>query len=251
MTDHPAKFSDPIIVVINDLLHDEYDRIGHAPLVLDPFAGVGGIEQIWPKTVGVELELEWAMQGQRVMVGDALKLPFASGSVDCVATSPVFGNRMSDHHNAQEKCRSCFGTGKVKATPWHPDDGEFDRCEKCDGMGKREYDRITYKHKLGRMPSEGSSAVLQWGTAYKKFHHHAWREAYRVLRDDGLFVLNIGDHIRNHKRQSVSAWHAKDLQRQGLTLERRIKVPVRKMRKGANREARVPYEWVLTFRKVA
>lgn len=498
MTEHPAKFSAPILEVITDILHDEFDRIGSAPLVVDPFAGIGGIEQAWPKTIGVELEPEWAVQGERVMVGDALALPFASESIQIVSTSPCleqshrlltsdlrwvaagdikagdevmafdedspgikanghakrrkwqratvlssiprrvrcvrvvlendeefittpehpwlsepysyggraadwtaskdlagrfvlrqvepwrqrtsfdagwlsgmfdgegslslgvhgapklvmsqvegpvmdkafqiadrfrynpnliprknntgrpvtnlyvtggfpglmqalgelrpvrlidkwetldvstrsiqpvekvkvvevvdaglhdiqeietstgtyigegylhhncYGNRMADHHEAKEKCRPCGGTGIQRDR----------RCERCDGAGRRSYDRITYRHKLGRLPTEGSSAVMPWGPVYRDFHAEAWREVHRVLQPEGLFILNIGDHIRNHKQQRVSAWHGAEIRKIGFTQERRIKVVTRKMKKGANRDARVPYEWVITFRKV-
>jgi hypothetical protein len=99
------------------------------------------------------------------------------------------------------------------------------------------------------MPTEGSSAVLQWGTAYRKFHFQAWWEADRVLRPGGLFLLNIGDHIRGHRRVEVSKWHYRVLREIGYQQERRIKVRTRKMKKGANRDARVPYEYVIAMRK--
>lgn len=247
MKDHPAKFNAEIKEEMFDILLDEMDALGHAPLVLDPFAGVGGIHDIWPVSVGVELEREWAQQSEKATIqGNALTLPFASETISVVATSPCYGNRMADHHNAKEKCRPCKGTGHAVA------DGnkQWVICPKCEGKGRREYDRLTYRHKLGRMPSEGSSAVMQWGPAYRSFHEEAWWEVHRVLEGNGLFLLNIGDHIRKHKRVQVSKWHHRTIIAMGFECERRIKVKVPKMKKGANRDARVPYEYVLAFRKV-
>ena len=48
---------------------------------------------------------------------------------------------------------------------------------------------------------------MQWGDAYRSFHVKAWREAWRVLRPGGRFVLNIKDHIRNGERMPVTDWH--------------------------------------------
>lgn len=236
-------------------LLEETKSLGRIPLVVDPFAGVGGIHDFWPVAIGVELEREWAEQAEKALYdpasmiqGDALRLPFASGSVPVVCTSPCYGNRLADHHNAKEKCRPCDGTGTIPQTG-RGGDG-FYKCEKCDGAGRREYDRITYRHKLGRMPTAGSSAVMQWGDDYRRFHEAAWREVYRVMEPGGLFLLNVGDHIRNRERVQISRWHYRAVKLTGFEFEQRIRVPVQKMRKGANRNARVPYEHVVSFRKV-
>ena len=70
-------------------------------LILDPFAGTGGVHHLASekyRTIGVEIEAAWATIPCDTIQGDALALPFGDHSFDCVVTSPVYGNRFSDHH---------------------------------------------------------------------------------------------------------------------------------------------------------
>ena len=98
---HPAKFSAPIVEVLKTLVVDL-----EITSVLDVFSGVGGIHAIPVSTFGVEIEPLWArQQAGPVVVGDATKLPIADNSVDAVITSPVYGNRMSDHHQAKDSSK--------------------------------------------------------------------------------------------------------------------------------------------------
>ena len=53
---------------------------------------------------------------------------FSDATFDMVVTSPTYGNRMADHHNAKD--------------------------------GRR---RITYTHNLGRTLTPGNSGAMQWG----------------------------------------------------------------------------------------
>lgn len=264
---HPAKFSDSVLDVIAPILKNEARRKGGIR-VLDPFAGVGKVHLLatepraqYPiRIVGVELEPEWANQHPNNEVGDALNLRWRAGSFDAIVTSPVFGNRMSDSHDAKEKCRPCKGTGKVTE-----DMGlaglRISKCEKCEGEGRREYKRNTYKHTLGRDLTEGSSAVLQWGPSkraikrYQEFHLAAWEEARRVLntptkqkRDGGLFVLNISDHIRDHEVIPVAEWHRDAIIDLGFRLVEDLHVETPRFGEGENYDARVPYEHVFVFR---
>ena len=113
------------------------------------------------RSVGVELEPEWVAMHSRTIVGDALDLPFHDDTFDVVATSPCYGNRLADHHNAQDGGR-----------------------------------RHSYTHDLGRILHSHNAGTLHWGDAYRIFHVAAWAEAVRVLVPSGLFVLNISDHLR-------------------------------------------------------
>ena len=208
-TPHPAKFSSSILPVIDDLL-------GDAISVLDPFAGVGLIHTLSHRdTYGIEIEPEWANQHPRTQVGNALRLPFPAKTFDAIATSPCYGNRMADHHNAKDASR-----------------------------------RVGYKFSLGRDPHPESAAVLHWGSAYQAFHVEAWTEAVRVLKDGGRFVLNISDIIRDKQVIKTSSWHQKTLISLGLTHEETRYVRTPRMRFGANAHLRVPYEKVVLFYKV-
>lgn len=208
---HPAKFSDAILAAIEPLLPEW-------GVILDPFAGTGRIHQLetalrW--TYGIEIEPEWAALHPNTRVGNALNLPAGwTGLFDAIVTSPTYGNRMADHHEAKDSSR-----------------------------------RMTYRHTLGRPLHENNSGQLQWGPKYREFHEAAWAEAVRVLRPGGLFVLNCSDHIRAGEMQHVTRWHWKTLRGLGLETAAAKTVPTPRMRYGANGSSRVPFEWVIALRK--
>ena len=207
---HPARYSDVLLPIFSEQL-DGFCR------VLDPFAGTGRIhllEQDGFDTVGVEIEQPWADLHERTIHASALDLPFEDASFDAICTSPTYGNRLADHHEASD-----------------PDE------------------RRTYRHDLGRALHEDNSGQLHWGPKYRSFHEQAWPEAIRALRLGGRFVLNIKDHVRDGVVQPVSGWHVTTLSRLGLTLLWMIPVATPGLRYGANRDARVEHEWVLVFEK--
>jgi len=211
MTRHPAKFSDPILDVIAAELPPE-------GVILDPFAGIGRIHELATDTrttIGIEIEPEWAATHEDTICGDALDLA-ASGigpeSVDAVATSPTYGNRLADSHNAQ------------------------------DGSVRR-----SYTHDIGHRLHVNNSGAMQWGDEYRAFHVKAYTQAIAALKPGGTFVLNVSDHIRAGVPQGVHIWHVVALTSLGLTWVRSVPVATRRMRYGANASARVAEEWVLVF----
>lgn len=210
---HPAKFTPSILAAIEPLL----PKTG---LILDPFAGTGRVHELRAEdrhTIGVELEPEWAAMHPDTFVGNALALPWDGETFDAIVTSPTYGNRMADHHEAKDASR-----------------------------------RMTYRHTLGRPLSSYNSGAMQWGDAYRDFHYDAWGEAIRVLKPGGLFVLNIADHVRRGEVQRVSLWHWR-LFRYSADFEtvavRKVRTPG--MRFGQNGSARVGHEWVVAMRKPA
>lgn len=206
---HPAKFSEA-------LLDEIAKHLGTGWRVLDPFAGTGRIHKLYPsvETYGVEIEPEWATLHPRTIVGDALALPFNDESFDCIATSPTYGNRMADSHNARDGSR-----------------------------------RMTYTHVLGRRLHENNSGALQWGEKYQSFHREAWAEAIRVLKPGGGFILNVSDHIRAGKRQYVTRWHLSTLFELGLELVSHHRIETPRMKNGQNAHLRIPYETVTVLEK--
>lgn len=227
MTDHPAKFTDVIIETIRSLLLVERDARDYDLTVLDPFAGTGKIHLLDSpflgiSTRGVEIEPEWADLHPQTLVGNALALPFRTGSLDVVATSPTYGNRMADHHNAKDDSK-----------------------------------RMTYKHRLGRDLHPESSGALHWGPKYFEFHERAWAEVTRVLRPGGLFIINVKNFYRTRtvkgtrvtEEVEVCQWHLDLITRLGYSAEADIAVPVRGMRMGANHKKRVNHEMVYAMRR--
>lgn len=265
LLDHPAKFSAPVLGAILDLLdtHAAPDDPKGPPKLraLDPFAGPGGVhelmeERAWLMTEGVELEPEWAAAHPRTRQGDALALPFETASFDALITSPCYGNRMADKHEARDACKACKGSG-CAASPdclgGHPDDGNHRRCPKCKGTGLSK--RHTYRHTLGRPLSDNSAAGLQWGAGYRAFHHAAWQEARRVLKPEtpdgepgALVLLNISNHIRDDAETLVVEWHLTEWLNSGARLVDMRRVETRRQGHGANREKRVDCEFVLALR---
>jgi len=230
---HPARYSDPLIPIFAELLQT-HSICGDQFAVLDPFAGTGKIHKLREygfKTIGIEIEPEWAAMHDGTTVGDALALPYSSelatgsdsygsefsvSEIGAICTSPTYGNRLADHHNASD-----------------PES------------------RRSYTHDLGRELHPNNSGALHWGDEYRAFHERAWAEAERVLMWDGVFILNIKDFIRNGEWQHVTNWHLTTLASLGLRLLEVRAISLRGLRHGANASARVPFETVAIFKKSA
>lgn len=221
---HPAQYTNVIIEKFAHIVH-QYGAACIEVKVLDPFAGVGNIHKIpeilgsavdvHVETYGVELQPLWAAAHPRTQVGNALALPFKDNKFDFIMTSPCYGNRMADHHNAQDGSK-----------------------------------RITYKHYYGEELEEENAGTLQWtNPEYQIFHAAAWAESLRVLKPHGIFVVNISNHIRGYEEMPVTEWHLQCLLELGLFLEYTEPVVTPRMRSGANAHLRVHNEHILVMRR--
>lgn len=206
-TRHPARFSTAILAAIRPI-------VAGCRLIFDPFAGTGRVHCLGVPSWGAELEPEWASLHPRTIVANGLRLPFADATFDGICTSPTYGNRMADHHEAKDSSR-----------------------------------RNTYRHALGRPLHPDNSGQLHWGPAYRAFHLEAYWEACRVLKLGGVFVLNVSDYIADGERVETVPWHLAML-RGILGTEPIIQqVPTPRQRFGANADARVESEAVISVRK--
>lgn len=208
---HPATYTDTLLPVMADMLPAN-------ARVLDPFGGTGKIFKLLEfrpdlRIEAIEIEPEWASLDSRITLGNALMLPWQADSFDAICTSPCYGNRMADHHEAKDASR-----------------------------------RNTYRHALGRPLSKENAGAMQWGDAYRDFHRRAWLEAKRVLRPRGTFILNIKDHVRAGKCQQVSQWHVDTLFDMGFSIVDWRTVETPGQRYGANGGARLDHENVIAMR---
>lgn len=220
---HPAKFSQTVLGAITPILWERFGAPeGDGARVLDPFAGTGGVHRLGYRSVGVEIEPEWARAHPRTIVGDALELPFPNASFDALCTSPCYGNRMADAFRVGAK------GGDPDATKRH-----------------------SYALDLGRPLTTGNAGSLQWGDAYRAFHLAAWAECARVVRPAGVALVNVSDHVRNHELVPVVDWHAAALGRTGWRLVEQVAVKTPRLGHGAHRDARADCEYVLVAERAA
>lgn len=241
---HPAPFSEAVLATISLIVDTEADRLRKKRLrVLDPFAGVGWIHTLDHDTVGIEIEPEWACQHPRTKLGDSTKLRYKE-TFDVVATSPCYGNRMADHHDAKDICKKCHNKRKLRVD-----------CKTCKGTGLSH--RRTYKHYLGHDLSPNNAGAMQWGDDYRELHTKVWAKSVTALKPGGLFVLNIRNHFRTFNKkvgpveQHVAEWHLQTLGQLGLAIQQYHFVETPGYRFGENRELRLAGEQVIELRKVA
>lgn len=212
---HPAPYNKKLIPIFDRILQTHCKS--RYPRILDPFAGVGRIYHLSTPGQITAIDIEqWQDADPRVIRGNALNLNYDRQTFDAVITSPTYGNRMADSFT--------------------------------DNQPEKDYRRNTYTHRLGRKLHAQNSGGIQWGSTYREFHQLAWAEVARVLVEDGLFILNIKDHVRDGKRQRVSRWHYDTILARGFTPIQIVPVKCPGIRHGANRN-RISYELVIAFRR--
>jgi hypothetical protein len=214
---HPARYSHAILQRFEKIIRQAYNCEPSIIKVLDPFAGTGRIHELPFNTTGIELEPEWSQLVEHGnIIGDATALPFNDETFHVVATSPTYGNRLADHHQAADP-----------------------------------HLRRSYTHDLGRPLTDGNTGDMQWGHVYRSAHVAIWTEVRRVMKPYGWLLLNIKDHIRNSEQQPVSHWHTATLIELGFTFMPGYSsgVATQHLRQGSTTE-RAGQELVLVFRKV-
>lgn len=229
---------------------------------LDPFAGQGMSlpRFVGPghKVVGVELEQPNVDAGGAetaglIEQGDATALRFRKESVAAIFTSPTYGNRFADAHNAQERCSAC------RNAPGAPGRIGRKKCERCDGTGKRNHTRRSYTHDLRALTGNSAYTLGDTNTGkrgfftveYRALHEAAWKECWRVAKPGAPFLLNVSDFYKDKAIVHCATWHLVAVQAVGFVWEDAVPIKTPRMRKGANNDLRVGHEWLFQFRKPA
>lgn len=218
---HPAKFSATVLEAIAG-----HPLLPVAGLILDPFAGVGGVHKLATserKTVGVELERPWAAAHPDTRVGDATALPGDwTGRFDAVATSPPYPTGMADYFRSADASK-----------------------------------RNTYIHALretlGPDYEMHPNNAARYGRGRKGKHwaliEKVWAEIHRVLADGGVAFINVSDHYEKGALVSVVDTHLQILEGLGFILLDRLPVVTPRNGQGANGKLRAEHEDILVLRR--
>ena len=214
---HPAKYTDDFISIFADLLNGRQR-------VLDPFAGTGKIGVIKKfgfdgKVYANEIEPEWIRPNKYkcdfITTVDAEFLQYPDGFFDAICTSPTYGNRMADHHIAKDGSK-----------------------------------RNTYTHCIGRPLSDGNTGKMQWGTEYMEKHERIYKHLYSLVKENGLFICNIKNHIRRGKEIDVKSFHERSIIESGFVKVKEIFIETKGNGFGANAEKRTNGEYIMVFQKI-
>lgn len=213
---HPAKYTDAFFDTFAEMLRG-------AEKVLDPFAGTGKIGKV--KNHGFsgeifanEIEPEWLKNNEYqcdvLTFCDAEFLDYPESFFDAVCTSPTYGNRMADHHNAKDGSR-----------------------------------RNTYTHCLGHTLADGNTGKMQWGIEYMAKHERIYAHLAKLIKPGGKFILNIKNHIRRGKEIDVTAFHVATLEQNGFFVVERKMIRTPSLKFGANAEKRLDGEYIILLQK--
>lgn len=213
--------------------------------VLDPFAGPGlSLHRfVGPRrrVIGFEIEEPWVDYGNRAEAKrtaissnglvpepmlrcvDSTKMPLRAKSIAAIITSPVYGNRMSDHHHARDASERRSYTHDIR-TMTGDDEYELD---------------------------ENNVGQMSYGYKYQHLQRRVYAECLRVIKPGGPFLLNVSDFIRDGQRVDASVWHVATCVALGWEWRDATRVQTPRMRRGQNHAARVDGEWVIELRKPA
>lgn len=225
---HPATWSRADLELL--------DRVVPPGLYLDPCAGVGKIHRLERDDrtfVGVEIEKPWADVDPRTIHGDMFEVvkDWADHATrfDGIVTSWVFGNRMSDSHNAQDASRRHSYTHDIRTM-----------------TGDNEY----------TLDENNAGTMYFWNDNYRDWHRRAYRLLHRVVNDsDKSSFFNVKNFYRTPKKggaqivERVVGWHMKTLLENGWRIVTVHEVGVPGLRHGENHEARADAEAIIEARK--
>ena len=225
---HPATYTKGLLPIFADIIATHLEHDFGATKILDPMAGEGSIFDLRDELHrrnrrGIIIEASdvhpWHHgrrdhRGDRlVQTADATALEWDDEDFDVIVTSPPYGNRMADKLSV---------------------DGDH---------------RHTYADRRGEDAGPTDTSGMQWGNAYRTTMATIWAELFRVLRGDGLLILNCKDHIRDGHYIDVTGFNAGALVRLDLVPVATRFLVTPGVQGVENADARTPGEYVIAFRK--
>jgi hypothetical protein len=254
---HPATYSNAVL----DAMADVLDRVAPSsatywrPRIFDPFAGTGrkvAEHRIFGMGEWHGLELEPAfIETCWVEPGNACDPPFADGQFDVLATSPVYYNRMLDHHAPKDDSKRYSYTFSLR-----------------DAMGVPRSDASVQL-------SPANAGRMSRRAEYEALHLLAWPAVVAKLRPGALVMLNMSDNehtvvrrtyepqpyrrarsieavtvkgkpmVKVHEVVENVRWHANVLHDAGVEWLEELTVETPRMRNGQNAEVRADAERLL------
>lgn len=109
--------------------------------------------------------------------------------------------------------------------------------------------RNTYTHCIGHQLADGNTGKMQWGEDYRIKHSKIYRSICPLISENGLFVLNISNHIRKGEEIDVAGWHVSELEKNGFHLVADHQIATTRNRFGSNSDKRVDHEHIYVLRK--
>jgi len=224
---HPARYNARLITEFAAIIH-QHSRGWQN--VLDPMAGTGEAladlqARITGQCYGIELEESFIVVKDIVEKGNACELPWSNDTFDWIVVSPTYGNGMNDPFLSSEGSARHTYVHRARAIR-----GEAAYVLPIDNTGRYHFDTMEYR-------------VL---------HEQAWKQAHRVLKPRGHFILNTKNAVSRQRRETcycVTAWHVGLLIEIGFEVIQRRQVPLPGLRHGSNPD-RVGWEDVTVLRKV-
>ena len=109
--------------------------------------------------------------------------------------------------------------------------------------------RNTYTHCLGKQLKDGNTGKMQWGNEYRDKHKRIYAHLSDLLVTNGLFVINVKNHIRKGVEIDVVDFHRNLIESLGFELLYSDYIKTSGLKYGNNSDRRVDGEYILTFMK--